>query len=229
MRIYYEPRPEEHYPARINLQLDLPRVVASQEPQSGVTGWIGHRLGGSEKEEETLTASDFLRRVREFLSHTISVHVSEIRLGRHTIYISIEGQEDRENLEEAFSAVLDSDKLVDHNTGEVYLSVHGLTDGFVFLGKFEYLQSHPQSRAPITVDIFCSTEELWKQPDEGDFDYDDRINQIIEDKNAAATKDQEVRTAIDKWLPTLEEQLRLTFDTSDLKEQVKAGVENMVW
>ena len=109
----------------------------------------------------------------------------------------------------------------EHQPLRVLLEACGRTADFELQLQLRFNQVHPEGEPCILLYVWALQEALWKKQDESEFEYEDRINNLLLDANRVRQLEEDNRSRIQPFMRSYEEVLKDQFDVIDSSTELK--------
>jgi len=195
-------------------------------PEGGLEGWIAKRTGKLEHEVEATSARDFLLRAESYLKR---MKITEVLLSlldddNEAYRIDEDAGKDLDNLQEVIEKTLFKVVNAEHQPLRVLLEVYGRTADFELQLQLRFHQVHPVGDPCILLYVWALQEALWKNQDESEFEYEDRINNLLLDENRVRQLEEDCRSSIQPLMRSYEEVLKDQFDVVESSTELKTDM-----
>jgi len=184
-------------------------------------------------DDNPTAALDFLQRTASLVRELNANHVLYIWIGRDSVFRTSEPQENTntrdedDNLEKAFSTAESRPEIAAaHHIG---IGCHGFGESFESRWEFEFRRKNPGQAQTIFLRMFALPIQMSWKPNEGTPERIERLNSILEDKQALGTMNDEAKELIGKQLSWLEARFIETYGASEVKYEFTVDLASIVW
>jgi hypothetical protein len=184
-------------------------------------GGIGARGGISDPRE-------FVSKAEEFLSKIGVEEILKVSFGGDEIYRRDEkGHAEAASLSDVVACTLtqlvNSQRRIDH----IMLVAHGKTDEFELQLTPEFKSTHPPAISAISLEVWSLPSELWRKDGESEFEFADRVNNLILNEEYAQRLGSESRAKMEKLLEDYGSDLRQRFEVRDMTHELKVDISSI--
>ncbi len=168
-----------------SLQVFL-RSMKGLESTQPSENWLARHIEEPHEEMESLMARDFFDRIEDFqrtlgITETLLVMID----GKTVFDIGPDPPTKLDNLREVNERILMNFLSINQNAmKDIHLESYGQRDPLKIHLTIRFRQKHPVDDSALTLGFFAIPKELWEEKDESEFFYEDRVNEIIADKES---------------------------------------------
>ncbi len=199
-------------------------------PEVGLEGWIAKRTGKLEHEVEATAPRDFILRAESYLKR---MKITEVLLSLldnddEAYRIDENVGKDLDNLQEVIEKTMFKVVNAEHQPLRVLLEAYGRTADFEVQLQLRFNEVHPVGDPCILLHIWALQEALWKKQDESEFEYEDRINNLLLDENRVRQLEEDGRSKIQPLMRSYEEVLKGQFDVVESSTELKIDMSRIL-
>jgi hypothetical protein len=180
-----------------------------------LAGWLEKHISPLEHEVEVVSPEMFLAGAKAFLGAAGISDVLMVSLNGTTVTRTDDKAAPvRDDLESAVSIGLSKLQNLKAKVNSVVLEAFGTNDDFEVQMQLRFSMVHPKKAPGVIVYLWALPHELMERKDESEFFYEDRVNEVLQDKAQVKQLEDGSRTRMEKLVSVYEGLLAQQFPTA---------------
>jgi hypothetical protein len=220
-------RPGEQFGVRATMEVYLKGGMPVQEHHR-MAGWLERHMGELEHDVEAISPEMFLAGARAFLRAAGVEDVLMISLNDTPLSETDDKMAPpRDDLDSAISNGLSKLQSFKSKVGSIVLEAFGTNEGFEVQLQLRFRAVHPPKAPGMILYLWALPHELMARKDESEFFYEDRVNEVLQDKARVEQLEDESRTKMEALVSSYETLLAQQFPMDRASREIEVDLKDI--